>query len=179
MATQLNFEVSVPIAMPGERPTLYAERLALWYSSHSAEAHRKGLGIYFTPSTIAQYMGALCRNGASHFVRVLDPSSGTGILACAACEMLAESASPPKHIELVCYELDQSLAVLLEGALRNLQRWLAVHRKIRLRFRIKPIDFVVSNADALKRIKSEEISFDAVICNPPYFKLRTDRGVAE
>ena len=171
MATQLKFEVSAPIAIPGERPTLYAERLALWYASHSAEAHRKGLGIYFTPSTIAQYMGALCRNGTSHFVRILDPSSGTGILACAACEMLSESASPPKHIELVCYEFDQSLAVLLERALQNLQRWLAVHRRIRLRFRIRPVDFVIANADALKLAKSEATSFDAVICNPPYFKI--------
>ncbi len=171
MAGQLKYKVVVPVAIPGERPTIYAERLAHWYSAHSGEAHRKELGIYFTPSTIAHYMGALCRNGASHFVRVLDPASGTGILACAACEMLSESVNPPKHIELVCYEIDESLAALLEGALQNLQRWLAVHRKVRLRFRIEATDFILANAKSLKHTKLEELSFDAVICNPPYFKI--------
>jgi adenine-specific DNA-methyltransferase len=171
MAEQLKYEIIAPVAILGERPTLYAERLAHWYSANSDESHRKGLGIYFTPSAIARYMGALCRNGARHFVRVLDPASGTGILACAVCEMLSESASPPKHIELVCYEIDKSLTALLEAALRNLQRWLAVHRKVRLRFRIEESDFVLSNANALQRTRSEDLSFDAVICNPPYFKI--------
>jgi len=117
-------------------------------------------------------MGSLCRNGTGHFVRVLDPAAGTGILGCAASLALSASAQPPRHIELVAYEVDPDVRPLLEGCLHYLAQWLASSR-IKLRFRIEPIDFLIANAASLERdlLSDDGPRFDAVICNPPYFKV--------
>lgn len=177
MTGELKHKVIVPAALPEERPVSYAERLSAWYSDQITEQHRRKLGLYFTPASIARYMGALCRNGTGHFVRIADPASGTGILGCAACVTLAEAANAPRHIDLICHELDEALRAPLEAALLHLQRWLAA-RRIRLRYGIEPQDFLIAHADALEAglLRSREPMFDAVICNPPYFKLpKSDR----
>ncbi|MGH8676704.1 MAG: Eco57I restriction-modification methylase domain-containing protein [Burkholderiales bacterium] len=177
MTGQLQQEVIVPISRSDECPLAYAERLGAWYSAQTTESHRRRFGVYFTPSSIARYMAGLCRNGGGHFVRVLDPAAGTGVLACAACVSIANAANPPRHIELVCHEVDNAVQAPLEAALVHLQRWLAA-RRIRLRYRIELEDFLLANGAALEAglLQSVEPKFDAVICNPPYFKLaKSDR----
>ena len=177
MTGQLKHKVIVPAALPEEHPVSYAERLSAGYSEQITEQHRKTLGLFFTPASIARYMGALCRNGTGHFVRIADPAAGTGILGCAACVALAESANAPRHIDLVCHEVDEALRAPLEAALLHLQRRLAA-RRIRLRYRIELHDFLMAHAEALEAglLRSREPMFDAVICNPPYFKLpKSDR----
>lgn len=181
MTRQLKHKVIVPAVPPEESPVSYAERLADWVSSQITGEHRKKLGIFFTSASIARYMGALCRHDTGHFVRIADPAAGTGILGCAACVALAESANAPRHVELVCYEVDEALCALLEASLLHLQRWLAA-RRIRLRYRIEPHDFLIAHAESLEArlLRSPEPIFDAIICNPPYFKLpKSDRRARE
>jgi adenine-specific DNA-methyltransferase len=172
MTGQLKQKVIVPAAQPEESPVAYAERLGAWYSSQSTDPHRKKLGIYFTPAPIARYMGGLCSNGTGHFVRILDPAAGTGILGCAACVSISGSANPPRHIELICHEVDPDMRAPLEATLLHLHRWLGM-RRIRLRYRIEFEDFLLANGPALEAglLHPVEATFDAVICNPPYFKL--------
>lgn len=172
MTVQTKQEVIVPTPAPQEDPLVYAERLGAWYSGQVSDTHRKRIGIYFTPTAIARYMGSLCRNGTGHFIRLADPAAGTGILGCAACIAIAGTANPPRHIELVCHEIDAGLRAPLESALHYLEHWLGL-RRIRLRFRIEPEDFLIENADALEGsvLHSAAPKFDAVICNPPYFKI--------
>ncbi len=158
----------------GDNPIFHAERLASWYASQAADADRRKHGIYFTPPLVAHKMGMLCRNGSGHFVRIADPAAGTGILAAAACVALAEGSSPPRHIDLVCYEIDNRLCELLESSLAHLCDWLLT-RQIKLRYRVRCEDFILANSD-LMSISNESAetgpaAFDAVICNPPYFKL--------
>jgi adenine-specific DNA-methyltransferase len=172
MTRQLEQKVIVPAPMPEEDSVSYAERLGTWYSSQTTEPHRRNFGIFFTPSSIARHMGGLCRNGTGHFVRILDPSAGTGILGCAAAEAISQSADAPRHIELVCYEVDEGLRDLLEAALSHLRRRLGP-RGIRFRFRIESSDFLIANAEAIEAglLRFGDPMFDAVICNPPYFKI--------
>lgn len=172
MTGQLQHKVIAPEALPDESPVAYAERLGAWYSAHTPESHRKKCGIYFTPGSIASHMGRLCRNGTGHFVRILDPAAGTGILGCAASMAIADSSTPPRHVELVCHEVDPALNAPLEASLAHLQRWMGT-RKIRLRYRIHSDDFLLVNGPALEGglLHPVESKYDAVICNPPYFKL--------
>lgn len=172
MTIQTKQQVIVPPPAPQEDPLSYAERLGEWYSTQATEAHRKKFGIYFTPTSIARHMGELCRNGTGHFVRLVDPAAGTGILGCAASLALAAAANPPRHIELVCYETDPDIRASLESSLHYLEHCLAM-RRVRLRSRVEPNDFLLANADALESglLNSGNPKFDAVICNPPYFKI--------
>ncbi|MGH8222197.1 MAG: Eco57I restriction-modification methylase domain-containing protein [Woeseiaceae bacterium] len=172
MTVQTKQQVIVPPSDPQEDPLAYSERLSAWYSAQASDAHRKNLGIYFTPAAIARHMGGLCRNGTGHFVRLLDPAAGTGILGCAAGLALSASARAPRHIELVCHEIDPDLRALLQSSLRHLGHWLA-RRRIKLRFRIESADFLIGNATSLAKdlLTTDGQTFDAVICNPPYFKI--------
>ncbi|MGQ0544320.1 MAG: Eco57I restriction-modification methylase domain-containing protein [Betaproteobacteria bacterium] len=172
MTVQTKQQVIVPPPGSQEDPLSYAERLGAWYSAQTTEVYRKKLGIYFTPAPIARYMGRLCRNGTGHFVRLLDPAAGTGVLGCAASLSLAAATNPPRHIELVCYEVDPEIGTSLEASLQHLERWLAA-RKIKFRYRIEATDFLLANAPALQPglLASGTSRFDAVICNPPYFKI--------
>lgn len=162
----------VPDPFHDERPVEFAERLGHWYGQRVNDLHRKTFGLYFTPAAIAKIMAALCRGLASKSIRVLDPAAGTGILAAAACEAIAQLDDPPKSIELVCYELDADLLPLLNATLQHIEKWLSANR-IELISRIEGADFLLANGASLENgvLPMIEEGFDAVICNPPYFKL--------
>src|SRR5258706_15067662 len=106
MTVQLKEKVILTTPVSGENPVAYAVRLSEWYCSQATDTQRKKYGIFFTPEPVAHHMGRLCRNGGAHFVRIIDPAAGTGILAAAACAALASHATAPRHIELVCYEIE-------------------------------------------------------------------------
>ena len=160
-----------PAPLPSERPVDYADRLGLWFAGHIDESHKKAMGHYLTPPAIADFMGRLCLDGSHRQVRLLDPAAGTGTLAAAACEAFASLPKPPARIELVAYELDAGLLPLLENCFTYLSSWLRA-RDIVLSVRVEHRDFVLANAGALEGgLFPFEDLFDAVICNPPYFKL--------
>lgn len=171
MTAQLEYKVIVPPPLADEDPVSYADRLGTWYANQVSNAERKKRGIFFTPPPVARFMGRLCRGETAHFVRLLDPSAGAGILAAACATALGESALPPRHIELICHETEPVLIPLLERVLVFLRERLA-ERKIRLRYRVEAQDFLLAHGSALRNELFEPTPrFDAVICNPPYFKL--------
>jgi adenine-specific DNA-methyltransferase len=160
-----------PALHRSERPVSFADRLGGWYAGHIDEAHRKARGHYLTPPAIADFMGRLCLDGTRSTVRLLDPAAGAGTLAAAACEALASLEKSPARIELVAYEVDAGLLPVLEASFAHLADWLMA-RGIELSVRLEHRDFLLTNAGALEGgLFPYEDSFDAVICNPPYFKL--------
>lgn len=165
-----------PLPCEGERPTNYAERLGQWYAASASSSHRKEVGQYFTPASVAEFMAGLYKS-AGDTVRVLDPGAGVGILSSAVCESLATRQVKPVRIELEAYESDPALACHLESSLLYLQRWLHA-QGIDLNFRINADDFVIAHAEALNdsprlfAIERGNINgYDVIISNPPYFKL--------
>lgn len=161
----------LPPPRPAEPPVSYADRLGAWYAGRIDDAHRRTHGHYLTPPAIAEFMGRLCANGDQPAVRLLDPAAGTGTLAIAACQALAASERPPDRIEVVAYEVDAGLVPLLEASFAHLSDWLRT-RGIGLDLRLEHRDFVLANAGALEGgLFPCEDRFDAVICNPPYFKI--------
>ncbi|TAL95248.1 MAG: methyltransferase [Paraburkholderia sp.] len=150
----------------------YADQQGRAYTEALTNEHRAEHGHYLTPPEIARYMAATLTTGWSmRVVRLLDPAAGAGILACAACEALAASPTPPEEIHLTCYEVDEGLRSVLTDVLAKLKA--AMHKTgVRLVVSTRFEDFVFANAEALEAglFPSGE-QFDAIISNPPYFKV--------
>ena len=165
----------MPVPEAGERPTLYADRVGEWYVRQKSDAHRKAHGLYLTPVAVADFMAGRVRVLAER-MRILDPAAGAGILACAAIEALASRPDGPRAVELVAHEIDFGLIAPLHAVLDHLGQWCR-GAGVELEIRVEASDFILRNAEALRpldgfmRHQDAERDFDAVISNPPYFKI--------
>ncbi len=140
-----------------------------------SDRQRKARGIFLTPPQAADFMGGrIAATGRK--IRVLDPAAGAGILCCAAAVALVARLRKPEVIELVACEVDDSLIAPLRAVLDHLARWCREHHGTTVRAHIEAADFILANADAMRpdglfAARSPVKSFDAVIANPPYFKI--------
>ena len=165
----------MPYSQEAERPTIYADRVGEWYVGNTSEKKRKTHGIFFTSVQTADFMGKQIAVTGQN-IRVLDPAAGVGILCCAAVEALVARQSRPDTIELVAYELDSELIEPLKAVLAWLARWCNEQHGVAVRVRVEARDFILTNAVTAKQrglfpSDSEPEKFDAVIANPPYFKI--------
>ena len=163
----------------GELPSSYADRIGRWYVSGQSTVRRRAQGIYHTPIKIARFMAAQLAFATPN-VRILDPAAGCGVLSCAAIESLVEhhsAKSNPLSIELVAYENDEGVIAFLQAVLMYLKQWCNCSTNVCLNIKIKEADYIVSNAENLGwgcdffNPSRPITDFDAVICNPPYFKI--------
>ncbi len=142
-------------------------------------APRKERGQVFTPPGVSRLMAGLFTRIPDHF-RLLDPGAGVGPLAAAVCEQVL-SLSSPRHIEIVLYENDATLLQLLEENMRHCRAALtaAGHE---VRYTIHDADFILTTQGRqAQRLLFDDNSveeFDAVIMNPPYFKIGADSARA-
>jgi adenine-specific DNA-methyltransferase len=166
----------IPPPAPGERPTEYADRIGQYHVASRSETDRKQNGLYLTPVAAADFMAAQIRVPGDH-LRVLDPAAGTGILCCAAVEVLADRDPTTSRIELVAHDVDAELAEPLQAVLDYLREWCEGKHGVRLATRIESTDFVLQHGEALCHEDSlipsgsDDPEFDIVISNPPYFKI--------
>lgn len=98
-------------------------------------------------------------------MRVLDPAAGSGVLAAALVEALLAVERPPRRIELLLCELDARMHPLLAACAAELDS-LCSRQGVEFDSRIVHGDFLLSPI-AL----AQDALVDAVIANPPYFKL--------
>ena len=94
----------------GSTPVDYAEALGEAYLSFTKHNHRKNVGHYLTPASIARFMAG-CSSYSERHMRVLDPGSGTGILSAAVCEAASEGGTV-KSLHIDAYETEPLLADL-------------------------------------------------------------------
>ena len=166
----------IPSPEPGERPTVYADRVGERYVAAKSDQHRKGHGLYLTPVLAADFMAGRIQVSGDR-LRLLDPAAGAGVLCCAAVEAITARKRAPELIELVAYEVDAELIAPLRAVFDYLTEWCQAKRGVRLATRVEATDFVMAHAAALRLLgglipyDSGDRDFDVVISNPPYFKI--------
>lgn len=156
-------------------PSEYADQLGWEYASKNSPEFKKKYGQYMTPNTVANFMAQLF-DFSKNNISLLDPGAGTGVLACAVLENIANLSNSPKNIKLVTYEIDNEIIPYLKQALEYSKQWLK-RKNINLSYQIKSEDFILVNAnsfvstDTLFPLGDSPEKFDYIISNPPYFKL--------
>ena len=126
------------------------------------------IGRFFTKKGTAALMSVMCRAKDAETVSILDPGAGTGILSAALLERLCLSKTPPKTVELVCFENDAMMLPMLEYNLVRLRRRARHDFGVKLVFKIRTENFLLSAADEVGG------TFDYVIQNPPSELLPKD-----
>ena len=143
------------------------------YIEQMPKAQRKSYGQFFTSCETAQFMARLFDlDSIPSTVSILDPGAGSGMLATALIERLAQM---PKvtAIDLVCYENDPQVLPLLRSNLA----WVKEHCQIELTYQIKADNYILSQAAAYNDelgLEADAPKFDLVIGNPPYCKISKD-----
>ena len=171
-------ELNIPMPVEGSKPVEYAEALGEAYLSFSKRNAQKRDGHYLTSAAVATFMAGQSSYSGPH-MRVLDPGSGTGILAAAACEAACGSGTVAS-LQVDACETDPVLAGLTRLTLAFTRYWLA-KRGVALAVDVRQGDFVLEYATVLKpasRANGNRVipdgldgGYDLVISNPPYFKI--------
>ena len=151
---------------PTLRATDEAYRQGRTILSRRKAATRKGLGQFLTPPAVAALM-ADALGDLSSGARVLEPAIGSGVLACAVAERAALCGTG--RLEIVGYDVDAELA----SAARHL---LTRQADLDVSADVTVGDFMMAASVRARDLFGETggglaEGFDAVIANPPYFKL--------
>lgn len=158
-------------------PTEYSFALAREFSTVVPVDLRKSSGQFFTPIEVAQFMAKMARPSLKD-TRILDAGAGTGILACALCEMLPRGS---RKVIIDLYELDSTLSIACEEALRYSKSWILKNKDIKLEYTINDEDFILSNAEVFDRglfASNGKMLYNIAIANPPYYKVSRNDNVA-
>ena len=139
--------LNIPMPVEDSKPVEYAEALGEAYLSFSKRNTQKSDGHYLTPAAIATFMAGQSSYSGPH-MRVLDPGSGTGILAAAACEAACGSGTVTS-LQVDACETAPVLAGLTRVALAFTRYWLA-KRGVALTFDVRHSDFVLEYAAVLE-----------------------------
>lgn len=145
-------------------------------ATRSSEA-KKAKGQFLSTPALARYM-ARHIDLPAQTAHVLDPAVGSGVLLCALVEHAIRQGYPDRLV-LTGYEIDEALSECARSALKQAQHN-AADAGITVQFTIRTDDFILAHAStdapSLFETHSPNVSqtFDAIIANPPYFKLRRD-----
>ena len=170
-----------PATMPspaiGERPTLYADRVGEWYGTAMPDTYKRRHGFYLTPVAVAEFMASHAHI-EKRSIRILDPAAGAGILCCAAVESQLSQNSTIDFIDLIAYEIDAQICILLKHVLKYLLDWTRPRHGVSLSISIAHADFVLEHSRSLMPNNENHFDdcplnpFDLIISNPPYFKIK-------
>lgn len=178
MASSATLNVSSQ-ALPDIMPTNMAYMLGKAELATRGTASRKQAGQFLTSPKVALYM-AESLGVLPEEARVLDPAIGSGVLPCAVIEQ-AVSRGYPKQLHIIGYDTDAGLCELARTSLQTSVDWAAT-KDVQVTFEVHNTDFLMAHLSHITTtlFENEGWQYDAVISNPPYFKLnKTDsRAVA-
>lgn len=164
-----------PVNWPHEEstPVEICDWLAQLYIGSADEQHRKRLGQYFTPPSVAHFMAGLVDLKKPN-IWLIEPAAGLGILIAAMAERVRQ-ISGQNRWRVTAYEVDRTLSPALKLALGYIRHWLS-RWNVNLEFEVKLEDFILSNAMVLRPTPLLEALLDIdrpdlIIANPPYFKI--------
>ena len=128
---------------------LSCNELELNYSKNIDLAHRKRLGQFFTPFSIARFMSQWITGVNANHPQILDPCAGLGVFERAICETNPEFAN---RARFVLWEKDDAMSADLAD----------VCQKLKIEYSVNCGDFIDGHAWSA--------SYDGIIANPPYYK---------
>ncbi len=148
--------------------------------SERPQAQRKEAGQFLTPDLVGRFMATQLgplRDGE----RLLDPSIGSGVLACALVEC-AINEGRPIELWIDGYEIDKELSEVSRVALERAARR-AKEKGITVHVQVYNRDFILDctpssqlglfQANAKGKAR-KPLRYNKIIANPPYFKLNSD-----
>lgn len=148
--------------------------------SERSQIQRKENGQFLTPDLVGRFMATQLgplRDGD----RLLDPSIGSGVLACALVEC-AIIEGRPVELWINGYEIDKELSEVAREALERAAKR-AKEKGITVHARVYNRDFILdcTPSSQLGLFQStatgkarKPLLYNKIIANPPYFKLNSD-----
>lgn len=129
----------------------------------TTDDYKSSWGQYFTPPQIAAFMASMVHVVPGQHLSVLDPGAGTGILGAAVARVaLAAGAS---SVRLVAVEAEPETRALLQRSMAFME----IQLGSAFSPQVRGDDFLDLHEP---RIGVAPLPvFDAVIANPPYFKM--------
>lgn len=150
------------------------------YEASTSVDERKRRGQFFTPPGVSTFMVDLFSIFPKR-CKILDPGAGIGTLSAAVCERILRLRSP-RYVDLELFETDPAIIPLLDENMNHCRSALkqAGHS---MSYTIHEADFILSNPQGfgqqmLFNIRTQIDEFDAVVMNPPYFKIAGDSQYA-
>jgi adenine-specific DNA-methyltransferase len=143
--------VSSPVSLPEDLLTDTPENL---YTARVAESHRKQLGQFFTPPPVAEFM-ARWIVGATGCQSILDPAIGLGAFFRAIIKLDRKN-----KYKFTGYDIDPTVLAEAERLFQGLPG----------------VNVELKNEDYL--FNDWRGRYDAIICNPPYFKFQSYKNRA-
>ncbi len=137
---------------------------------------KSDLGQFFTPASVAHLLASLfeCTSPA---ITLLDAGAGVGSLFSAYVAHLCEKDTPPEHIHVVAYEIDEILLGYLQETLHLCQK-VCEQANIQFTGEIVQKDFLADGVELLAGTlfapASERPAFTCALLNPPYRKIQTN-----
>lgn len=153
----------------------FAVDLQRQYERRTSVEDRKRKGQYFTPPEVCTFMAGLFSEPAGDTYRFLDPGAGIGSLTSALCERLS-LVNRPLQIEAHLFENHPEMLPYLRQTVDHCRNELEAARHS-LTATIHQHDFILDGAASVQGAyglfdtRIELGGLDAVITNPPYFKL--------
>jgi adenine-specific DNA-methyltransferase len=141
------------------------------------KSKRKDIGQFFTPPSIANYMGSLMKCNDEH-ISVLDAGAGSGILSASILEEVLNSKKV-KSVYLCLYENNATVLPMLQSNIAHI-KGIMDKQGVNLTYEIKNENFIIDNISLWRgEIESTSKYFDVIISNPPYKKISKSDKEAE
>jgi adenine-specific DNA-methyltransferase len=149
------------------------DKLRARYFAAADAQQQKDLGQFLTPPHVAALMAGMFR-GRARRIRLLDAGAGMGILSAAFVRRQLMRDTPPAHIEVTAYELDEALIAGIEKTF-DVCRAACKARGVEFSATVRNADFLAEGAEMLRDdfFSFTPQTFEAAIVNPPYGKLST------
>ena len=136
---------------------------------------RKEKGQFFTPPEVCGFMADLLPSNLPATFRLLDPGAGIGALSAAVCDRFLGVRSS-RRLQIDLFENDAAALPFLRKTLDCCSQAMRAHGHS-MSYEIHAKDFILDAAasvfgsPSLFNEPSHLGDFDAVIMNPPYFKV--------
>lgn len=137
------------------------------YKDAGSQDEQKSKGQFFTSPDTVRYMAGWYRP-ASRAVSILDPGAGNGSLAASVVERLVRD-SLCDDIRVTYIENDARVLPVLKQTVRYIRDF-CKKRGVVCRIEVLEKNYILADVND---------SYDLVICNPPYKKIRKDSKESE
>lgn len=147
----------------------YSENLKGLMKSEHSNKNKEQFEQYFTSRETALYMARLVKPLRRKSLKILDPGAGIGILGVALLNIiLNEWKIKPKNIEIIAYEIDETLNESIKKNY-NYSRKKLKESGIKFKYKIINKNFMEEGY--------KNSAVDIVIQNPPYKKIDSNSNI--